>query len=300
MSKPGWYQDHSGSQPVWRYWDGTEWTDSTAPIQEAPAAPRAPQATVTEGVRSTSSLELFGRRLGGYFVDGLLVSAVLFPVMWILERVWQPTGSLPATAVGEFLTMLSTLLLVVSAVGAVGVFLFQVLTIPRLGATPGMKLFSLHITPANGSNLGAVGFRRGCFFAILSGIPFFGAWMSLSATGTDNSQLLSSYFGILLTWALLPAIIMLLLFIFSSCAVLWSSDHTAWHDHWTSARVQVEFNAAYQPVKPSKPFTITVCAIALVGLMFTFIPTPIDDKVEPFINELVKDGTLPAETSAGL
>lgn len=39
----GWYGDPNG-QPVQRYWDGSRWTEHTAPQQSAPSAPQYQQA----------------------------------------------------------------------------------------------------------------------------------------------------------------------------------------------------------------------------------------------------------------
>lgn len=303
MSKPGWYQDHSGSQPVWRYWDGTEWTDSTAPIQEAPAAPRAPQVTATTNSdpRNLSGLELFGRRLAAYVVDLFVVYAVTFPFLWVWLSSWQPLGLLPATPVGEFLAAFSVFLFVTSVLTAIAYFLMQMLCIPRLGATPGMKLFSISILPAEGSNISTVAFRRGLFFGILMGISVFGSWMSLSSTGTDTIELLSSWLGTLLVWAVGPAVILGLIFIVSSCAIIWSSDHLAWHDHWTKAHIGIQLGSDSMPAKPSSVFATVVSVIAAIGLISTFFVTmPMDDKVEGFVNELVKEGTLPSEASQAL
>jgi uncharacterized RDD family membrane protein YckC len=63
----GWYQDPSGPPGLQRWWDGTTWTDHT---QVAMAPPPVPPTQLGPPLVS------YGRRLGGWLIDWLLVGVV--------------------------------------------------------------------------------------------------------------------------------------------------------------------------------------------------------------------------------
>ena len=63
----GWYQDPSGPPGLQRWWDGTSWTVHTQLAMAPP--PGAP-------AQSGPPLVSYGRRLGGWLIDWLLVSVV--------------------------------------------------------------------------------------------------------------------------------------------------------------------------------------------------------------------------------
>ena len=63
----GWYQDPSGPPGLQRWWDGTTWTDHT---QVAMAPPPVPPTHLGPPLVS------YGRRLGGWLIDWLLVGVV--------------------------------------------------------------------------------------------------------------------------------------------------------------------------------------------------------------------------------
>jgi uncharacterized RDD family membrane protein YckC len=63
----GWYQDPSGPPGLQRWWDGTTWTNHT---QVAMAPPPLPPA------QSGPPLVSYGRRLGGWLIDWLIVGVV--------------------------------------------------------------------------------------------------------------------------------------------------------------------------------------------------------------------------------
>jgi hypothetical protein len=63
----GWYQDPTGPPGLQRWWDGAAWTDHT---QVAMAPPVVPPAQLGPPLVS------YGRRLGGWLIDWLLVGVV--------------------------------------------------------------------------------------------------------------------------------------------------------------------------------------------------------------------------------
>jgi uncharacterized RDD family membrane protein YckC len=63
----GWYQDPSGPPGLQRWWNGTAWTDHT---QVAMAPPPVPPTQLGPPLVS------YGRRLGGWLIDWLLVGVV--------------------------------------------------------------------------------------------------------------------------------------------------------------------------------------------------------------------------------
>lgn len=71
---PGWYQDPQGAPGVQRYWNGAAWTEHThtGPVGvPAAAQPYSPSYRTTGPV-----LASYGRRLGGWIIDWLILGVV--------------------------------------------------------------------------------------------------------------------------------------------------------------------------------------------------------------------------------
>jgi uncharacterized RDD family membrane protein YckC len=81
----GWYQDPSGPPGLQRWWDGTAWTDHT---QVAMAPPPVPPTQLGPPLVS------YGRRLGGWLIDWLLVgvvSSIIIAVTGVYNRTTTTT-----------------------------------------------------------------------------------------------------------------------------------------------------------------------------------------------------------------
>jgi uncharacterized RDD family membrane protein YckC len=81
----GWYQDPSGPPGLQRWWDGTAWTDHTQVAMAPPAVPAA---------QLGPPLVSYGRRLGGWLIDWLLVgvvSSIIIAVTGVYNRTTTTT-----------------------------------------------------------------------------------------------------------------------------------------------------------------------------------------------------------------
>jgi hypothetical protein len=77
----GWYPDRAG---VTRYWDGTNWTDHTAPAAAAPPPTVVPAAPV--GYAPPRETVTFTRRRVNHVLHGVLtlLTAGLWSPIWLL------------------------------------------------------------------------------------------------------------------------------------------------------------------------------------------------------------------------
>jgi uncharacterized RDD family membrane protein YckC len=72
---PGWYPDPAGPFGSRRYWDGASWTEHTNFVAYPP-----PQ-TIVAGINP--ALASYGRRLGGWLIDWVLVGVVSIPFIYL-------------------------------------------------------------------------------------------------------------------------------------------------------------------------------------------------------------------------
>jgi uncharacterized RDD family membrane protein YckC len=152
---PGWYPDPSNPAQQ-RYWDGTTWSDATAPGAAAAAAPGfgAPQQVgygYAQGVGAP--MASFGARFVGWLVDGILVGVVSSIISAVLGiDTGDPAGNLVTLIIG------------------VPYFLYFEGT---TGQTFGKKLAKVQVVGADnlqpGIGMGQAGLRY--VGKILSGIP---------------------------------------------------------------------------------------------------------------------------------
>jgi uncharacterized RDD family membrane protein YckC len=84
-SQPGWHPDPvpplTGQPPLLRYWDGTRWTEHTAPAQAPGAVQQYAAAQAYMGGKSTTTpdgapLASWGQRVGASLIDTLIVVPV--------------------------------------------------------------------------------------------------------------------------------------------------------------------------------------------------------------------------------
>lgn len=80
---PGWYPDPGGSPDVQRYWDGAAWTQHTHTGPIGIPAPASTQAASRSTWMPGPTLAGYGRRVGGWLIDwvilGIVSSIVLIP-----------------------------------------------------------------------------------------------------------------------------------------------------------------------------------------------------------------------------
>jgi uncharacterized RDD family membrane protein YckC len=107
---PGWYPDPSNPAQQ-RYWDGTAWSDATAPGAPAAAAPAygAPGApaygTTQVGYGYAQAvgapMASFGARLVGWLVDGILIGIVSSVISAVLGvDAGDPAGNVVSLLIG--------------------------------------------------------------------------------------------------------------------------------------------------------------------------------------------------------
>lgn len=73
---PGWYPDPGGAPGVQRYWDGATWTQHTHSGPIGVPTPASPQSTSRSNWLPGSALASYGRRMGGWLIDWVIVGVV--------------------------------------------------------------------------------------------------------------------------------------------------------------------------------------------------------------------------------
>lgn len=150
-----WYDDPNDTSQ-YRYWDGSRWTEHTAPKAGAPGR-TTPDPLLTSPPRPAN----FGRRLGAYLLDYVIITAISFGAGLLIGIVGYAAGLDDAAAEGVG-TVLGVL---------VSLAYFILLEGSRRGATFGKGQLDMRVVAADGSRAGYAKATGRTFAKILSGIP---------------------------------------------------------------------------------------------------------------------------------
>lgn len=292
MSNAGWYQDHSSRVPEWRYWDGSQWTDQTAPIYTA--TPQVSLQQPTNAVAATGSPQdpftlenqapkLFVRRIAAYFVDYLLVYAVAGPIWFVYTLLWNQADTTQAPS-GQ-LAALTNSMMVMALLSAAAYFFLEWIFIRKDLATPGMRLLSLRIEPSGSATLGSVALWRAILFAVIAAAPVPGMAL-IDLAGIPANELLMAWILALYS-ALIPAMIIGFVFYIGSCAVLWNPNKQAWHDRLTRTQIRAHIDLTGQLVKPDTTTTKITLVVAGIGVVALFAMNFALNSYTPIIEELL-------------
>lgn len=189
MSSPqGWYPDPGGSTGL-RWYDGARWTEHVAPRAPLPSGgPTTPDGEALAG---------WGRRLGAYVIDLLVVTVIgaLVGLPWLLDvfdaygdywdRLMSTSGELPPPATADLYREIAGPIGALSLVQALVGLVYHVTQWRRRAASLGMRLVGIRIrtwqSPSTLLDWGPILKRWAMFYGVgvLAVIPLLGILASL-------------------------------------------------------------------------------------------------------------------------